>query len=101
MNLFCYSRVVLTGHLTNTDCLTGDLTNKYITYLCFTVKHRTNSLVHYQSDKYSEEQEHTHNLIKSQHESGLGYRKISNILNEKISKLPKVILGRIPKFTLY
>ena len=82
-NSICDSRVVLTGDLTNTDCSTGDLTNKYITYLCFTVKHRTNSLVHYQRDKYSEEQEQTHNLIKSLHESGLGYRKISKILNEK------------------
>ncbi len=27
--------------------LTGDLTNKYINYVCFTVTHRTNSLIHY------------------------------------------------------
>ena len=75
--MFSYSRIDLTGDLTNTDCSTGDLTNKYITYLCFTVKHRTNTLVHYQNDKYSEEQEQTHSLIKSLHESSLGYRKIS------------------------
>jgi hypothetical protein len=45
--------------------LTGDLTSKYITYVCFTVTHRTNSLIHYQNEKYSEEKEHTHNLMKS------------------------------------
>ena len=69
--------------------LTGDLTSKYITYICFTVKHRTNTLVHYHNDKYSEEQEQTHNLIKSLHDSGLGYRKISKILNEKNIKTSK------------
>jgi len=79
LNTFVYSKVVLTG----------DLTNQYFTYLCFTVKHRTNSLVHYQNDKYSEEQEQTHNLIKSLHDSGLGYRKISQILNEKNIKTYK------------
>ena len=68
---------------------TYDLTNKYITYVCFTVKHRTNTLIHYQNDKYSEEQEQTHNLIKSLHDSGLGYRKISQILNEKNIKTSK------------
>ena len=89
MNLFCYSRVVSTYDLTKTDCSTYDLTNKYITYVCFTVKHRTNTLIHYQNDKYSEEQEQTHNLIKSLHDSGLGYRKISQILNEKNIKTSK------------
>ena len=84
-----HSRVDLTYDLTNTDCSTGDLTNKYITYVCFTVTHRTNSLVHYQNEKYSEEQEQTHNLIKSLHDSGLGYRKISQILNKKNIKTSK------------
>ena len=89
LNPISHSRVVLTGDLTNTDCSTGDLTNKYITYVCFTVTHRTNSLVHYQNKKYSEEQEQTHNLIKSLHDSGLGYRKISQILNKKNIKTSK------------
>ena len=31
----------------NTDCSTGELTNQYSTYLYFTVKNRTNKLVHY------------------------------------------------------
>ena len=83
------SRVVLTGDLTNTECSTCNLTKKYITYVCFTVKHRTNSLIHCQNDKYSKEQKQTHNLIKSLHDSGLGYRKISKILNEKNIKTSK------------
>ena len=41
---------------------TYNLTNKYITYVCFTVKHRTNTLINYQNDKYSEEQEQTHKI---------------------------------------
>lgn len=90
LNSFSYSRVVSTYDLTKTDCSTYDLTNKYITYVCFTVKHRTNTLVHYHNDKYSEEQEQTHNLIKSLHDSGIGYREISKILNEKNIKTSKV-----------
>ena len=62
---------------------TYNLTNKYITYVYFTVTHITNFPTHYQNEKYSEEQEQIHNLIKSLHESGLSYRKISQILNEK------------------
>jgi hypothetical protein len=89
LNSFSYSRVVSTYDLTKTDCSTYDLTNKYITYVCFTVKHRTNTLVHYHNDKYSEEQEQTHNLIKSLHDSGIGYREISKILNEKNIKTSK------------
>ena len=46
-------------------------------------------MVHYQNDKYSEEQEQIHNLIKSLHDSGLGYGKISQILNEKNIKTSK------------
>jgi hypothetical protein len=99
LKTFSHSRVVSTYNLTNTecstydltntDCSTYDLTNKYITYVCFTVTHRTNSLVYYQNNKYSEEQEQTHNLIKSLHDSGLGYRKISQILNKKNIKTSK------------
>ena len=77
LNPIGHCGIDLTYNLTNTDCSTYNLTNKYIAYVCFTVKHRTNTLVHYHNDKYSEEQEQTHNLIKSLHDSGLGYRKIS------------------------
>ena len=48
-----------------------------------------NSLIHYQNDKYLEEQEQTHNPIKSLHEIGMGYRKISQILNKKNIKTSK------------
>ena len=53
------SGIDLTYNLTNTDYSTYNLTNKYITYIFFTLKHRTNTLVHYHNDKYSEEQEQT------------------------------------------
>ena len=83
------SRVVSTYDLTKTDCSTYDLTNKYITYICFTVKHRTNTLVHYHNDKYSEEQKQTHNLIKSLHDSELGYRRIAYWLNDNQYNTPR------------
>ena len=60
-----------------------DLKNKYTNYLCFTITYRTNQLVHYQNDNYSTQQKENHDLIKSLHDDGLGYRKISKILNEK------------------
>ena len=84
-----YSRIDLTYNLTNTDCSTYNLTNQYSTYLCFTVKHRTNKLVHYKTHKYSKEQQEKHDYIKSLHDSGLRYRKISKILNEKGIKTSK------------
>ena len=78
-----HSRIDLTYNLTNTDCSTYNLTNQYSTYLCFTVKHRTNKLVHYKTDNYSKQQQETHDYIKSLHDSGLGYRKIAKQLNEE------------------
>ena len=56
---------------------------EYSQYLCFSVFCSTNKLV---SDRnkhlWSEEQQKTHDLIKSLHDSGMGYRKISHHLNE-------------------
>ena len=63
--------------------LTGDLKNNYTNYLCFTITYRTNQLVHYQNDKYSNQQKENHDLIISLDDDGLGYRKISKILNDK------------------
>ena len=40
-------------------------------------------MVHYQNDKYSEQQKQTYDLIKSLRDKGFGYRKISKILNDK------------------
>ena len=41
------------------------------------------------NDRYSEEQENTYKLIKSLRDEGLGYRKISKILNDKGIKTSK------------
>ena len=62
---------------------TYNLTNKYTNYLCFTITYRTNKLVHYQNNKYTIQQQENHDLIQSFREKGLGYRKISKILNNK------------------
>ena len=73
----------LTYDLTNTDCPTYDLKSKYDNYLCFTITYRTNKLVHYQNDKYSDQQKQTHDYIKSLHDKGMSYRRITKLLNEK------------------
>ena len=59
---------------------TGEITPLYSHFLCFTVTERTNALAFYQ-DKYTQEQEELHALIRSLHEGGLGYRKIAHHLN--------------------
>ena len=46
LNPIGHSGIDLTYDLTNTDCSTYDLTSKYITYVCFTVLHRTKSIDH-------------------------------------------------------
>ena len=53
----------------------------YSHFLYFSVSHRTNRFVYPHKDRYSKQQEETHSLIKSLHDSGLGYRKISRHLN--------------------
>ena len=52
-------------------------------YLCFSLTIETNDLVYDQSVKYTSEQQEIHDLIKSLHDSGLGYRRVSHYLNEK------------------
>ena len=42
-----------------------------------------------QMDRYSDEQKKIHDYIKSLHEDGYGYRKISKILNDKDIKTQK------------
>ena len=59
---------------------TGEIAPSYSHFLCFTVTERTNALAFYQ-DKYTQEQEDIHALIKSLHEGGLGYRRIAHHLN--------------------
>ena len=55
----------------------------YSHFLYFSVSHRTNRFVYPYKDRYSKQQEETHSLIKSLHDSGLGYRKISRHLNKQ------------------
>ena len=74
-----YSRVVLSGE--NSE-------PKYSNYLCFVVSVQTNKLMSEYGGKYgriayTETQQQTHDLIKSLHESGLGYRRIAQHLNSK------------------
>ena len=55
-----------------------------IRYICFNVKIRFNNLISEQnSNRYSEKQYYLYRLIKTLHENGLGYRRISAYLNEK------------------
>ena len=57
---------------------------KYANFLRFVVSVKTNKLMSRRGGiGYSKSQIETHNLIKSLHESGLGYRKISHYLNSK------------------
>ena len=61
---------------------------KYSNYLCFVVSVQTNKLMSEYGGKYggiayTESQQQTHDLIKSLHESGLGYRRIAHHLNSK------------------
>lgn len=51
--------------------------------MCFSVKVRTNKFVYLQIEKYTSQQEKTYELIKSLHDGGMGYRKISYYLNDK------------------
>jgi len=48
-------------------------------YLCFTVTFRASHLWH---SHYSDYQESLHHLIKTMHDSGIGYRRIAYWLNE-------------------
>ena len=57
---------------------------EYGYFLRFQIRQRFNNLIlNYNSNNWSEEQQETHDLIKSLHDSGLGYRKIAKRLNEE------------------
>ena len=61
-----------------------------VTFLRFQIRQRFNNLIlNYNSNNWSEEQQETHDLIKSLYDSGLGYRKIAQHLNEKGIKTVK------------
>ena len=59
-------------------------------YLTFSVEISTNTLItQYLKHLWSDEQEQTHNPIKSLHDSGKGYRTIVKILNAEGSRTAK------------
>jgi len=57
-------------------CLEGT-----IPHLEFSIEIQSNNLT-YQGNPYTKRQQYLYKLIKSMHDSGLGYRKISRKLNE-------------------
>ena len=66
------------------------LRGEYAYFLRFQITQRFNDLIiPYNPRNWSEEQQETHDLIKSLHDSGLGYRKIAQHLNEKGIKTVK------------
>ena len=56
---------------------------KYSNFLCFKVHTRTNKLVYSQTSKYKQSQQELHDYIKSLHDSGISYRRITKLLNKK------------------
>ena len=54
-----------------------------VTFFVFKYQRFNNLILNYNSNNWSEEQQETHDLIKSLHESSLGYRKIAQHLNDK------------------
>ena len=58
--------------------------DEFSQYLCFRVSFGSNNLLSdYNSTRWSESQQKTYDLIKSLHDDGMGYRRISYYLNEK------------------
>ena len=81
-NLFSNSRVDSTDEITSVVSSADEIKNsKFSHYLCFCVAVKTNQFVYKQSEKYSPEQEKLHNNIKSLHDSGMSYRRITKLLN--------------------
>ena len=56
---------------------------KYSHYLCFQVSNRTNRFTASSVDRYSARQKELHEYIKSLHDSGQSYRRITKLLNKK------------------
>ena len=73
-------RVVLNRDLATADLSSRDLTKRFNVYLNFTVTCRTNSLVY--KRELTSRQEEIYELIKSMHDSGLGYRRIAKRLRD-------------------
>ena len=75
-----HCRVVLNRDLATADLSSRDLTKRFNVYLNFTVTCRTNSLVY--KRELTSRQEEIYELIKSMHDSGLGYRRIAKRLRD-------------------
>ena len=72
--------------------------NTSIRYICFNVKIRFNNLISEQNpNKFSEKQYSRYRLIKTLHENGLGYRRISSYLNNKNLKTTRTNNSYTPK----
>ena len=66
------------------------MSGEYAYFFRFQIIQRFNDLISpYNPRNWSEEQQETHDLIKSLHDSGLGYRRIALHLNEKGIKTVK------------
>jgi len=60
------------------------LEGEYGYFLCFQITQRFNKLIiPCNPNSWSEEKQEIHDLIKSLHNGGIGYRKIAQYLNEK------------------
>ena len=58
--------------------------DEYKQYLCFSVKFSSFNLTHRRNrQNWTDAQQETHDLIKSLHDGGMGYRKIAQYLNER------------------
>ena len=56
---------------------------KYSHYRCFQVSNRTNRFTARSGDRYSAMQIELHDYIKSLHDSGISYRRITKLFNKK------------------
>jgi len=62
--------------------INDQISNEYKQYLCFSAYFSTNTLVFGRNEHlWSDEQQKTHDNIKSLHNSGMGYRRIASHLN--------------------
>ena len=63
----------------------GDyFSDEYKQYLCFSVEFSSFNLTHRRNrQNWTDAQQETHDLIKSLHDGGMGYRKIAQYLNEQ------------------
>ena len=56
---------------------------KYSHYLCFQVSNRNNRFTANNRDRYFKRQKELHDYIKSLHDSGMSYPRITKLMNKK------------------